>query len=250
MKKLPFFDIDIRYLRYFTQHRVVLITAFTALLGSTLMGIIAPWPMKYIVDNVIGQEPFTDSFGQWLVSWMGMSREAQVVGFGSLMLIFTGLTALFEFGESYLQKVVQSRATFRLRSDVFAHIQSLSMGFHDNMRSGEVINRVSKDTERIIDGLISSMGDIITSVVKFVGLVITMLFLNWRLALIAFAYIPLSCLPLPFCDAGPKPLCGLLAKKKVFYSRSPMKFWPISVLSRRLGARPMSSSVSISTAQP
>ena len=191
MKKLPFFDIDIRYLRYFTQHRVVLITAFTALLGSTLMGIIAPWPMKYIVDNVIGQEPFTDSFGQWLVSWMGMSREAQVVGFGSLMLIFTGLTALFEFGESYLQKVVQSRATFRLRSDVFAHIQSLSMGFHDNMRSGEVINRVSKDTERIIDGLISSMGDIITSVVKFVGLVITMLFLNWRLALIAFAYIPL-----------------------------------------------------------
>lgn len=190
MKKLPFLDLDRRYLLYLGQHRWLLLTTFAAMLGSTLIGLISPWPMKYIVDNVIGQQPFKDPFGQWMVTLIGARRDIQVIGFGALMLALTGLSALFDFGESYLESVVQSRATFHLRSDVFAHIQSLPLRFHDNMRTGELINRVSKDTERIIDGLISSMGDILTSVVKFVGLTITMLLLNWRLSLIAFAYVP------------------------------------------------------------
>src|SRR6266487_4473343 len=131
MKKLPFLDLDMRYLRYLAQHRGLLLTTFAAMLSGTLLGLIAPWPMKYIVDNVIGQQPFKDPFGQLLVYWIGTNRSAQVVGFGSLMLVLTGLSALSDFAESYLESVVQSRATFRLRSDVFAHIQSLSLRFHD-----------------------------------------------------------------------------------------------------------------------
>ncbi len=190
MKKLPFLDFDVRYWPYFAQHRLLLLATFTAMLSSTLIGLISPWPMKYIVDNVIGQQPFTDAFGHWLVQQMGTNRQMQVVVLGMLMLLLTGLSALFDFGETYLEGVVQARATFHLRSDLFAHIQALSLRFHDNMRTGETINRVSKDTERVINGLLSSMGDIITSVVKFVGLAATMLFLNWHLSLIAFAYIP------------------------------------------------------------
>ncbi|MCX6047280.1 MAG: ABC transporter ATP-binding protein [Chloroflexi bacterium] len=190
MKKLPFLDFDVRYWRYFGQHRLLLIATFAAMLSSTLIGLVSPWPMKYIVDNVIGQQPFNDAFGRWLVQWIGTNRQTQVVVFGLLMLLLTGLSALFDFGETYLEGVVQARATFHLRSDLFAHIQALSLRFHDNMRTGETINRVSKDTERVINGLLSSMGDIITSVVKFVGLAATMLYLNWHLSLIAFAYIP------------------------------------------------------------
>ncbi|CAN5856442.1 ABC transporter ATP-binding protein [soil metagenome] len=190
MKKLPFLDFDVRYWPYFAQHRLLLITTFTAMLSSTLLGLVSPWPMKYIVDNVIGQKPFTDAFGHWLVQQMGANRQTQVVVLGLLMLLLTGLSALFDFGETYLEGVVQARATFHLRSDLFAHIQALSLRFHDNMRTGETINRVSKDTERVINGLLSSMGDVITSLVKFVGLAATMLYLNWHLSLIAFAYIP------------------------------------------------------------
>jgi ABC-type multidrug transport system fused ATPase/permease subunit len=191
MKKLPFVDFDARFLRYFAHHGLLLAATLFVMVASTLLGLVAPWPMKYIVDNVIGQQPFKDPLGKLLVQWIGTNQQAQVLGFGLVMMALTAVSALFDFAESYLETLVQERATFQLRSDVFAHIQSLSMQFHDRMRTGELINRVSKDTDRIISGLLSSMGDVLTSIVKFIGLVATMLFLSWRLSLIAFAYMPL-----------------------------------------------------------
>ncbi len=191
MKKLPFVDFDARFLRYFGHHRFLLVATLLVMVVNTLLGLVSPWPMKYIVDNVIGQQPFKDPLGKLLFQWIGSNQQAQVIGFGLLMMALTAVTALFDFAESYLETLLQERATFQLRSDVFAHIQSLSMQFHDRMRTGELINRVSKDTDRIISGLLSSLGDVITSIVKFVGLVAIMLFLSWQLSMIAFAYMPL-----------------------------------------------------------
>ncbi|HMN28785.1 MAG TPA: ABC transporter ATP-binding protein, partial [Caldilineaceae bacterium] len=86
--------------------------------------------------------------------------------------------------------VVEERAVFQLRGDLFAHLQTLSLLFHDRIHTGELLNRVSRDTERVIGGLLSSGGDVLTSVVKFVGVVATLMFLNVRLSLLAFAFMP------------------------------------------------------------
>ncbi|HMN28784.1 MAG TPA: hypothetical protein PKE45_11595, partial [Caldilineaceae bacterium] len=102
MKKLPFIDVDVRYVRYLSQQGWLLVGTFAAMIGSTLMGLVSPWPLKYIVDSVIGQQPLTDPFGQWFARWLGSNRQTQVIGFGLLMIAITAVSAMFDFFEAYL----------------------------------------------------------------------------------------------------------------------------------------------------
>jgi ABC-type multidrug transport system fused ATPase/permease subunit len=188
---LPLLGIDGRFLRY--------LRPFWPLLGLTLLlilvvaglDIVAPWPIKFIVDNVIGGQPFTGDLGVWFVATFGADPRVQAAVLGVTLLLLTLLSGGVAFAYEYLAGLVQERATFLLRSEVFDHVQRLPLQFFDEQRLGDVLKRVTEDSGKIMVALVGAMGELLVNATKFIGFAAVMLFVNWRFSIIVLAYVPL-----------------------------------------------------------
>jgi len=191
MRKIPLIDLDWRYTRYmlpFTPHIAFILLTLTAVAAFE---IVMPWPLKYIVDNVLGGRPFDDPMSRAIVGQLGNEPRVLTAVFGLSMVAMAILSGLLSFTGEYLQGVVQARNTFRLRSDAYSHLQALSLQFHDASRTGEIINRVNLDVGRVMEALVAGTCEFTFNLLKFAGIAGVMWFVNWRFSLIVLAYAPL-----------------------------------------------------------
>ena len=101
-------------------------------------------------------------------------------------------------GQFYLMIVVGQRALYRMRTQIFERIQTLSLSFFDQREAGEIMSRLVNDVQVINNvlniGLVRLLGEALT----LVGIIITMLGLNWRLALASFTMLPMMVLTTSF----------------------------------------------------
>lgn len=190
-KTLPLLGIDARYLRYLKAFWPLLLLSFGLIFVVAGLDIIAPWPLKFIVDNVLGGAPFTTPFGVWLTDTFGTDQRVLTAVLGLMMLGITLAMGAASFAFEYVNGQIQVRATFALRSDVFRHVQRLPLQFFDQSRIGDVLKRVTDDAARLMDALVSSVGELLVDSVKFTGFAVVMLFVNWRFSVIVLAYVPL-----------------------------------------------------------
>jgi subfamily B ATP-binding cassette protein MsbA len=80
---------------------------------------------------------------------------------------------------------------FALRRDFFAHLQRLSLRFHDRQRTGDLITRLTSDTQAIQEVIASSSTNLATNSFLLLGMLVVMFWLNWRFALISLSVAPL-----------------------------------------------------------
>lgn len=191
VRYLPLIGIDARYLRYLRPFTLMLSLTVLLILVVALLDVIAPWPLKFIVDNVIGGQPWTGPVGEWMLGTFGTDQRIQAAVLGLTLLLITVLQGAAAFVYEYLIGLIQERSTFLLRSDVFAHVQDLPLQFYDENRLGDVLKRVTEDAARIMTALVGSMGEFLVNAVTFMGFAAVMLFVNWRFSVIVLAYVPL-----------------------------------------------------------
>ena len=191
VRYIPFLDIDARYLRYLLPYGWLLLLCLVLIVIVAGLGIVAPWPFKYIVDHVIGGRPFTDPVGLWLVGLLGDDQRLLAAAFGFMLLLVTVAQGAAAFAYEYLNGLIQERATHSLRRHVFDHIQSLPLEYFDQNRIGDIIKRVTEDSGKIMVALVTSMADLLVNSIKFIGFAGVMFYLNWRFSVIVLAYVPL-----------------------------------------------------------
>jgi len=117
-----------------------------------------------------------------------------LVGFGRLLTFFALLLAgevALRFGQIYLMQLAGQRIMHDLRSAVFAHIQSLSMGFFDRNPVGRTMTRVTSDIETLNDLVSQGIVAMARDVVTLVAIIGVMLWINWRLTLASLIAVPL-----------------------------------------------------------
>jgi len=78
-----------------------------------------------------------------------------------------------------------------IRAELFGHIQTLSMGYHDRHRAGDLMSRVTNDTEAINTVLSNGLIEFTSNILLFGGILVAMFFLNWPLALGMLIILPL-----------------------------------------------------------
>ncbi len=109
--------------------------------------------------------------------------------FGAYMLVLLAAFGL-RYGQTFIMQSVGQRVMVDMRLKIFSHIQTMSLGFFDKNPVGRLITRISNDVdalnEFITQGTVALLGDL----VRLVFVIITMLVLNWRLALISFIMFP------------------------------------------------------------
>lgn len=167
--------------------------AFTG--GAALMSaragvlLVLPWPLKFIIDNVIFQKPLP----AWVAGMLpdpSMHRLELLNILGLAMLALGLLDAtLVYFGNRIILDAGQ-RVVLAVREALFAHLQRLSLDFHRRHMSGEVMSRLSADTREVQD-FISAVGiDILPHALTIIGMATVMIMLDWRYALITLAVAP------------------------------------------------------------
>src|SRR4029453_19234783 len=159
------------YLLPYTR-QVGLVTA--AIVGHSALELAPPYLVKLVIDRYI---PAGDLEGLTLVALLYLAALA-----GSFVL---------DYAQTWLLQWTGQRIMFDLRMQIYRHLQRLDLRFYDRNPVGRLMTRVTTDVDAINDmltpGVVSIFGDVFT----LAGIMIVMLTMNWRLALVAFAVLPL-----------------------------------------------------------
>ena len=176
--------------RHYKKHWKLLAVAYAGLFLATLMALLAPWPLKLILDYVILQNPLPAG-AAFINRWLGSEPVTLLL---ALVLAYFVIQILESF-ISYLHKVGMLSAgemiVADIRERIFAHLQRLSLSFHESARSGDLVYRLTSDISDLKTILIEAPQNIAYRFLMIFTHLGLMLFLEWRLALIAFSVIPL-----------------------------------------------------------
>ncbi|MFL5732957.1 MAG: ABC transporter ATP-binding protein [Chloroflexia bacterium] len=106
---------------------------------------------------------------------------ALMTGLLMLMVGVFFVQSLFNFGQSYLLSFIGERLVADLRKKVFTHLQSLSLGFYDNQRVGELTSRLSNDVTAVQAGLTNNLLGLLQQLLTLVGGLLLIILLDWVL---------------------------------------------------------------------
>ncbi len=190
-RQIPLIGIDVRYLSYLKSYSGLLFLSLVLILVVAVLDTLAPWPIKLIVDNVIGGKSFGGPLGEQFIAYAGTDQRVLTAILGIALLGLTVLQGLAAFAFEYMNGTIQEKATFHLRSDVFGHVQKLPLEFYDQSRMGDVVKRMTDDGGKVMVALVGSLGELLVNAVTFLGFAGVMLFINWRFSIIILAYVPL-----------------------------------------------------------
>lgn len=169
--------------------RLGLVVALTAALLAVRL--LEPWPLKLVFDHVLLGQPLPAA-----LAWLSPAASAT-----SLLAILVGtivalaaLAGLLYFQQSLLTSRLGHEVVSELRFDLYRHVQALSFGFHDRRRTGDLIVRLVADIRLVRDALVNLPIDLAESLLLAAGMSVIMLVMDWQLALVAFAMLPLLAL--------------------------------------------------------
>eukprot|EP01041_Mallomonas_annulata_P025485 gene25485-46528_t len=173
---------------YLRAQRRLAFGAGMALIGATALRLIEPWPLKLVIDRVVASTPAASSGIAALDALPSMTLLFLCAG---LVLLSVGLRALCEYLATVGFALTGSRVLGQLRHDLYCHLQRLSLAFHETTRTGDLTMRVVNDVSSMREAMVTAMLPFATNVLILVSMAAVMLVLDWRLALVAPAPLPL-----------------------------------------------------------
>jgi len=162
-----------RLLRYARPYRALVIGSLVLLLADGALQLVGPALTQRVIDIAIPR------------------GDTRLVVTSALLFAATlVLQFVFTYGETMLTSLLGQRVMRDLRTEIFAHLQRLSISFFDRNPVGRLVTRVTSDVESLNElftaGVVAGIGDLFT----LLAISVAMLIIDWRLALAAFAVIP------------------------------------------------------------
>src|SRR6266478_3631676 len=154
-------------------HRRLVLFSVVLFPAVAALELLQPWLTKIAIDRYI-----------LTGDWAGLSRIA--LAYLACLLALYGLRV----GVSYLTQLTGQRVMHDLRAALFAHLQRQDAAFFDKSPVGRLMTRVLTDVEAINELFASGAMAVVGDVLTLLGIVVLMLLLNWELALVTFALVP------------------------------------------------------------
>lgn len=165
--------------------------AILAMIADASLTVFRPWPLKVVIDRVLSHRPTHVPFlSGWLDS-TSLSRNHILYGACAATLLIALSTGLLTYWYTRVLGDVGQRFVFALRCKLFAHMQRLSLRFHDTQRRGDLITRLTSDIQAIQDLIANGLIVLGSNAFLLTGMLILMFWLNWRFAFVALAAAPL-----------------------------------------------------------
>ncbi|HKD45874.1 MAG TPA: ABC transporter ATP-binding protein [Candidatus Angelobacter sp.] len=180
-----------RLVTYLRPYRWQSTGALAAILLRVFLGpeVVGPLLTATAVDIYLAPGHTTRSW--FLDRWLS---QRPLTGIGQIALIYLGLLLFsfaLEFAQTYLMQWTGQKVMFDLRSQIFRHLQQMHVGFYDKNPVGRLVTRVTSDVDALNEMFTAGVVSIFEDIFILSGIVAVMLWMQWRLALITFAVLPL-----------------------------------------------------------
>lgn len=163
-----------RLFTYIAPYKNSLIVAVILMTISSLAGTAGPAIIGFAIDKGIRANSF------------------DVLRFWTLVFLFTTITEwLTNRARVRIMAFVGTKIVADVRSELFRHLHRLTLNFYSNYSVGRLMSRLIGDVGVLLDFVTWSITGLFRSVFNLVGIIVAMLLLNWQLALVAFAVMPL-----------------------------------------------------------
>jgi ATP-binding cassette, subfamily B, multidrug efflux pump len=177
-----------RLLTYLRPYRWQVTIAIVSIVVKSFCDVLGPYLVKVAVDRYLAPVKGMSS-GLW--SWLSPQplhgiAQISAIYFGLLILTF-----VFEFLQTYFMQWAGQKVMFDLRSQIFRHLQRMHIAFYDKNPVGRLVTRVTTDVDALNEMFTSGVVSIFEDLFVLLGIVGIMLCMNWKLALITFAVLPL-----------------------------------------------------------
>ena len=176
----------LRVLPYLRAHKGLAVATVVAVIMVTLASLLAPWPMKVLVDSVLGDHPLPR-----LLTAPGVTDNRYVL---MLVVVISGFlivllqNSLNVFRE-YVNTKLKLRITLDFRGDLFEHAQRLSLAFHNRTYSGKLVYLVNNQSDAVA-GLLVTLPALGQSLLTFIGMFLIVVMIDYTLAVTSLLVIP------------------------------------------------------------
>jgi ABC-type multidrug transport system fused ATPase/permease subunit len=172
-------------------YRWTLIIIFAAMLVETLMTIAAPWPLKIILDNVVGDKKMSPWMHHVLGPMMAQgTRVHMALVAGGLYVAISAVGALASYIDNYFTESAGQWVAHDLRMRMYDHLQQLSLNYYNTHQTGTILSTLTTDIATIQGFASSSTLDILVDMLTIVSMLAVMFWLNWDFTLIAVGVTP------------------------------------------------------------
>ena len=183
------------FLTHLRQVKGRLILAALCTLGVTAAELLKPWPLKLILDHGILDKPLPHFLG-FLHSMVEGSKVMLVVGASCAIVLIALFGGLFSYSQIFITSSIGYKMVYALRRELFAHLQRLSLSFHNHARSGDLMTKIAGDTNTLKDIFAESILKFAAQALEVLGMFAIMFALNWKVSLIPLATMPFLCFSL------------------------------------------------------
>ncbi len=148
--------------------------SIVAMVAVTLSSLAVPYLLKVAIDGGIIAEDLD------VLTWV-------IVAFVAVSLVNLGASYL----QTYLTSWVGSHIIYDLRRQLFAHLQKLSLDFFSRQKTGWIVSRLTNDIDALDQLVTEGVTSLVTNSLMFIGSIVFLFILDWRLALAVFCVMPL-----------------------------------------------------------
>ena len=180
-KPKSFRETMVKLIHYCKNYLPVIIVAFVAAIGGTLLQIIGPDKLKDLTNEITKGLPSLLNQSPVLGS-IDFSSVAAIAW--ALVFMYAGST-LLNLVQSYLMAGATQKISRQMRTDISQKINRLPLRYFDRASQGDVLSRVTNDVDTIGQSLNQSLGTLISSITMIIGSLVMMFINNWTLALTA-----------------------------------------------------------------
>ena len=181
-----------RLCRYLMRFRWWILLALALTLASNLLALLAPMLSGKAIDSMEGGPGGVDF--------------AQVGRYALWMLVFYAASSALAYLLSVIMITISRKVTYSMRADIFNHLATLPVGYFDTHPAGDILSRISYDTDTINASLSTDLVQVLASVVTVVGSLGMMLAISPPLVLVFGVTVPLSILITRFITSHTRPL--------------------------------------------
>ena len=172
--------------------RRALAVILAGMLVQTAMTLAVPWPLKIVIDTVVGNQRQPEWINSVLTMLGGTAHKSHIaMAAGIATVMIAVVTGAAMYAVSYATESLSQSIGNDLRVRLYSHLQELSLAYYDTTRVGTILSTLTSDVQTIQSFASTATLNIFTNALTVVGMVAVMLLCRWDFTLIALAVTPL-----------------------------------------------------------
>jgi ATP-binding cassette, subfamily B, bacterial len=182
--------ILLKLARFLKPYRFYLAGALLAALAEIAADLFQPWPLKFVIDNILKKHPLPAGLERYVGPIFGTS-DIGILYFALFsILAIACLGAVASFAQDYLMPRIGHWVMHDLRRQLYWHIQGLSLSYHNEQRLGDLMGTLTGDIHAARELIESALLGLLINSLALGGMIFIVFSMDWRFALIALSIAP------------------------------------------------------------